>query len=72
MSDSTTESRKPKFKTGDIVYLVTGSPSMAVEEPIFGNMKRFTGDYYCQWFAGKKAERSRFPEESLTTTNPKP
>lgn len=32
----------------------------------------FTGDYTCQWFAGKKLEKGRFTEESLTNTNPKP
>lgn len=64
--------RKPKFKTGDIVYLVSAGPAMAVQEPIINTYKEFTGDYWCQWFAGRKQERARFPEDSLTATNPKP
>ncbi|MEI7407922.1 YodC family protein [Pectobacterium aroidearum] len=64
--------RKPIFKIGDIVYLVSGGPAMAVQEPIINTYKEFTGDYNCQWFSGRKHERARFPEESLTTTNPKP
>lgn len=69
MSKSATN--KPKFKIGESVYLKSGSPEMSVYEPIeFGGT--FTGDYYCQWFAGKKLEKGRFAEESLTSTNPKP
>ncbi|HBV3604749.1 DUF2158 domain-containing protein [Klebsiella aerogenes] len=70
----TSHARKPKFKIGDIVYLVTGSPSMSVAEPLieykYGS-NEFHGNYKCQWFAGKKLEHGNFPEESLTTTNPK-
>lgn len=68
--------RKPKFKIGDIVYLVTGGPSMSIEEPLIefksGDGNAFRGKYKCQWFAGKKLEHGNFPEESLTATNPKP
>ncbi|GKX49012.1 YodC family protein [Pectobacterium carotovorum] len=64
--------RKPIFKIGDIVYLVSGGPAMAVQEPLINTYNEFTGDYYCQWFSGRKHERARFPEESLTATNPKP
>lgn len=64
--------RKPKFKMGDIVYLVAGGPGMAVQEVVTNSFKEFTGDYYCQWFSGRKQERARFPEESLTQINPKP
>jgi uncharacterized protein YodC (DUF2158 family) len=31
----------------------------------------FTGEYKCQWFSGKKLDNGIFPEESLTSTNPK-
>ncbi|MCD7986807.1 MAG: YodC family protein [Klebsiella quasipneumoniae] len=31
-----------------------------------------TGEYKCQWFSGKKLDHGVFPEESLTSTNPKP
>lgn len=64
--------RKAKYKTGDIVYLVSAGPAMAVQEPIHNTYGDFTGDYWCQWFAGRKQERAKFPEESLTATNPKP
>ncbi|WFX93275.1 DUF2158 domain-containing protein [Citrobacter braakii] len=67
--------RKPKFKIGDIVYLVTGSPSMSVAEALTEykhNAYGFYGNYKCQWFAGKKLEHGTFPEESLNATNPKP
>ena len=29
--------RTPKFKIGDIVYLVSGGPAMAVQEPIINS-----------------------------------
>ena len=70
----TSNARKPKFKIGDIVYLVTGSPSMSVSEPLIeykSGSDEFRGNYKCQWFAGKKLEHGNFPEESLTTKNPK-
>lgn len=70
----TSNARKPKFKIGDIVYLVTGSPSLSVAEPLIeykSGSNAFHGNYKCQWFAGKKLEHGNFPEESLTTTNPK-
>lgn len=61
----------PKFKLGDSVYLKSGGPEMSVHELIeWGGA--FTGEYNCQWFAGKKLEKGRFAEESLTSTNPKP
>lgn len=65
------KSHLPKFNIGDIVFLVNGGPSMSVSEAVeFGG--KFTGKYRCQWFAGKKLENGSFPEESLTSTNPKP
>ncbi|WP_338389232.1 DUF2158 domain-containing protein [Escherichia coli] len=45
---------------------------MAIQEPIINSFDVFVGDYWCQWFSGRKQERARFPEESLTATNPKP
>lgn len=68
----TNSQRTPKFKTGDIVYLVAGGPAMAVQEACENGFKHFTGEYWCQWFSGRKQERARFPEDSLTATNPKP
>jgi uncharacterized protein YodC (DUF2158 family) len=63
---------KPIYKKGDIVYLVTGGPSMSVSEVEYDYHDKYTGYYRCQWFAGKKLDGGKFPEESLTTTNPKP
>lgn len=65
----------PKYNIGDIVYLVTGGPAMSVssqEHDYEGGTYPFNGKYKCQWFAGKKLESGTFPEESLTTINPKP
>lgn len=64
--------RAPQYNIGDIVYLVSGGPAMAVGEAIINGYNEFSGDYWCQWFSGRKHEKARFPEESLTTTNPKP
>lgn len=61
------EDRKPKFKIGDKVRLNVGGPDMAVhsivEERIGSGV--FSGNYRCQWFAGKKSDKDSFPEESL-------
>jgi uncharacterized protein YodC (DUF2158 family) len=53
-----------KFKIGDIVQLKSGGPTMTVTEP-----HEYEGDlsYVCTWFAGKKNERARFPENALET-----
>ena len=68
-------SGEPKFKVGDIVFLVSGGPGMSVAEQL-RNFKAergwyYTGEYKCQWFSGKKLDNGIFPEESLTSTNPK-
>ncbi|QDE47787.1 DUF2158 domain-containing protein [Enterobacter hormaechei] len=52
--------RTPKFKTGDIVYLVSAGPAMAVQEPIINSYNEFTGDYWCQWFAGESKKEQDF------------
>ncbi len=65
--------KQPKFKTGDLVYLVSGGPEMAIKEVRKKyNSSEFTGSYECQWFAGKKLDTGIFPEDSLTNSNPKP
>lgn len=65
-----------KFKVGDIVYLVSGGPGMSVAEQLKSYDTQVgwvhTGEYKCQWFSGKKLDHGNFPEESLTSTNPKP
>ncbi|HGY0991863.1 TPA: DUF2158 domain-containing protein [Aeromonas salmonicida subsp. pectinolytica] len=62
-----TEERQPLYEIGDIVKLSAGGPDMAIESLVVnGRTDEFTGVYYAQWFAGKKIDKSRFPEESLT------
>ncbi|EAA3915814.1 TPA: DUF2158 domain-containing protein [Salmonella enterica] len=70
MSNSST-GRKALYQLGDSVYLKSGGPEMSVFDiQKYGGA--FTGNYTCQWFAGKKLEKGIFAEESLTNTNPKP
>jgi uncharacterized protein YodC (DUF2158 family) len=46
--------------------LNAGGPDMAVKEIVINHStKKETGAYDCQWFAGKKLDSGRFPEESL-------
>lgn len=47
-----------KFVIGDIVKLKSGGPEMTVQS-------HRESYYTCQWFAGKKLENGRFPEDSL-------
>ncbi|BBT66382.1 DUF2158 domain-containing protein [Aeromonas caviae] len=63
-----TQQRQPLYEIGDIVKLSAGGPDMAIESiiPISYNNDEFSGNYNAQWFAGKKIEKSKFPEESLT------
>ncbi|MDT3608025.1 YodC family protein [Cronobacter dublinensis] len=63
----------PKFKIGDLVILKSGGPSMTVQKAILNLQNdEFTGLYQCQWFAGKKLETGKFPEDSLEPYIPKP
>jgi uncharacterized protein YodC (DUF2158 family) len=63
---------KPKFAVGTIVKLKSGGPDMTVREPhVHHSTDEFLGNYYCQWFAGKKSESDRFPEDSLELVPPK-
>ena len=68
--------RKNKFNQGDIVKLKSGGPDMTVKsveksssEFTIDAPREFNGYYNCQWFAGKKLETGRFPEESLESVN---
>lgn len=52
---------KNGFAVGDIVKLKSGGPDMTVR-----TVPEPASKYYdCQWFAGKKLESGRFPEDSL-------
>ncbi|OZY84958.1 DUF2158 domain-containing protein [Cellvibrio mixtus] len=62
--------KQNKFNLGDIVKLKSGGPDMTVNEVVIGySSKEFTGNYHCQWFAGKKLDAGLFPEESLVAVN---
>jgi uncharacterized protein YodC (DUF2158 family) len=53
---------QPKYKTGDLVVLLSGSPTMTV----IGDHVYTTGhSYHCAWFSGKKNEDAHFPEAAL-------
>lgn len=66
-----TQERQPLYEIGDIVKLSAGGPDMAIESLVSDRTAGFTGTYYAQWFAGKKIDKSRFPEESLTLVRKK-
>ena len=58
-------SKSTQFKTGDIVVLKSGGPTMTIKsEKKVGIPERHIG-YYCQWFAGKKLVQGDFPTDSL-------
>lgn len=67
-----TQERQPLYEIGDIVKLSAGGPDMAIESLVCHNRtEEFMGSYYAQWFAGKKIDKSKFPEESLTLVRKK-
>ena len=51
------------LKTGDVVYLKSGSPALTVQE-VDGE------DVYVSWFKGEGFERNRFKIAQLTTEKP--
>lgn len=53
---------KNLFEIGQIVKLKSGGPDMTIQ--CFSTIK-FSGNYRCQWFAGKKLENGVFPEQSI-------
>ncbi|MBP5947352.1 MULTISPECIES: YodC family protein [unclassified Pseudomonas] len=54
------------MQVGTIVKLRSGGPDMTVEEIVRNfTTQQATGDVDCQWFAGKKLEKGRFPVASL-------
>ncbi len=54
-------SKSKSFAVGEIVKLKSGRPDMTIQT----TPKATDSYYYCQWFAGKKLEQGRFPEDSL-------
>lgn len=54
------------LQVGVIVKLKSGGPDMTVEDIVTHYATQMpTGDVNCQWFAGKKLEKGRFPVASL-------
>lgn len=51
-----------KFEVGQVVKLKSGGPDMTIQN---FSTEKFSGNYRCQWFAGKKLENGVFPEQSL-------
>ena len=58
---------KNKYTVGDLVELKSGGPIMTVQSEHRNSRDREQLSYYCQWFAGKKLELGKFPEDSLQT-----
>ena len=54
------------LKTGDLVTLKSGGPTMTIEEGTDGiGCLGITKRVACLWFAGSKLETGMFPIESL-------
>jgi uncharacterized protein YodC (DUF2158 family) len=53
------------YNIGDIVKLKSGGPEMTVRKVNTNMSEEFSGNYQCQWFAGKKLDSGVFPQESL-------
>lgn len=63
--------KEAAFNVGDIVKLKSGGPDMTVNEVMKDySTGRNTGNYRCQWFAGKKLDHGLFPVESLERVTP--
>ena len=58
-------STSPIYQVGDIVKLKSNGPDMTVKEVMTKLNDEFSGNYRCQWFAGKKLDNGVFPQESL-------
>lgn len=54
-----------EFNPGDIVKLKSGGPEMTVQEEVTTVSGGRSGKYWCQWFAGKKLEKGKFPADSI-------
>ena len=55
-----------EFQIGQIVRLKSGGPDMTIEDYLAIGP---SGNYRCQWFAGKKLESGIFPKQSLELVN---
>ena len=53
------DDKRPDYKKGDIVQLKSGGPKMTVSDP------NAYGGIECQWFAGGKLSKGRFPDDVL-------
>ncbi|EKO3930557.1 DUF2158 domain-containing protein [Vibrio fluvialis] len=59
------------YKVGDIVKLKSGGPDMTIKKLITNMNQQYTGNYECQWFAGKKLDTGIFPHDSLVKADEK-
>ena len=63
--------KKQEINVGTIVKLTSGGPDMAVKEVLLSiSTQEPTGNFRCQWFAGKKLDSGIFPRESLEIVTP--
>ena len=58
-----------EFAVGNVVKSVAGGPDMSVNK--FMAAGQNSGQYRCQWFAGKKLESGFFNESELVLVNNK-
>lgn len=65
----TNQNIQPTFAIGNVVKLKSGGPDMAIKSLKMNKSSYvsevFSGEYVCQWFAGKKLESGIFPQDSL-------
>ena len=55
----------PKWKSGDIVRLKSGGPTMTVDRYVQGFGGTPTSDVIAKWFSSKGQETGSFHEDSL-------
>jgi uncharacterized protein YodC (DUF2158 family) len=53
------------YKTGDIVQLKSGGPTMTVSSVLDSVSAGDSQNVKCQWFSGSKNQEAWFPEDSL-------
>jgi len=58
---------QPKFKTGDVVELKSGSPDMTINkfEKNVMNANEYTGYTFCIWFLDGKRMQEKFHQDTL-------
>lgn len=59
-----------KFKSGDLVELLSGGPVMTVQNVDTLQSGKGKNVYRCQWFNGKKLEYGNFHEATIKIHTP--